>query len=188
MATEPNNKQATVHGVLHLIGRDRVGILQDASAFVSQRGATIEEGISHTLKTEAIVLLRMTGTPAQMELVQRDTPKLGETLKLLALYSKISDIDSTRDALPLTLRVTSPDFSGLLTKMTQFFTRHDLRIVEHHTNKSLLPHSQGSITYRHKFTVLLPSEFNRKQFIAELDELVEKSGFIRDDITHSDFY
>lgn len=188
MATEPANKTAKEHGVLHLIGRDRVGILQDASAFVSLRGATIEEGISHTLKTEAIVLLRMTGTPAQMELVQRDTPKLGDNLKLLALFSKISEVNDTRDALPLTLRVSSPDFAGLLTQITQFFTRHDLPIVEHHTNKSPVPHSQGLITYRHKFTVLLPSEFNRKRFIAELDELSEKAGFMRDDITHSDFY
>ena len=40
----------------------------------------------------------------------------------------------------------------------------------------------------HKFTVLLPPQFNRKNFIAELDELANEVNFMRDDISHSDFY
>ena len=43
-------------GILHLIGRDQIGILQEASAFITERGGTIEEGISHTLSTEAAFL------------------------------------------------------------------------------------------------------------------------------------
>ena len=53
---------------------------------------------------------------------------------------------------------------------------------------SALPFSDGMITYRHRFTVLLSPEFNRKGFLAELDELARVANFIRDDISHSDFY
>jgi hypothetical protein len=44
------------------------------------------------------------------------------------------------------------------------------------------------VTYRHRFTVLLPPEFKRKSFLAELDRLADENNFIRDDISHSDFY
>jgi len=178
------------YGVLHVMGSDRVGILQEAAAFVSQRGGAIEEGISHTLSTEAVVLLHVSGTPEQMALVERDTSHLAERLKLRTFFTAIRNPDParSREALPLTLRVSSPNFAGLLEALTGFFTRHGLSIIAHHTNKSVLPHSQGAVTYRHKFTVLLPSEFNRKRFIAELDQLAQTADFIRDDISHSDFY
>ena len=187
MASNPAGRE---YGVLHLMGRDRVGILQDASAFVNERGGTIEEGISHTLSTEAIVLLYISGAPGQLDLIARDAPKLGDSLQLLTLLTRIKDRDPAheREALPLTLRVSSPDFVGVLATMTRFFTRHGLPIIAHHTHKAALPPSLGWVTYRHKFTVLLPPEFNRKNFIAELDELAAEADFIRDDITHSDFY
>ena len=178
------------YAVLHLIGRDRVGILQEALAFVGERGVTIEQGISHTLSGEAVVLLYISGTVAQLDLVKQGTPKLGDSLQLLAMFTSIRTPDAMRDrdALPLTLRVSSPDFSGLLHAMTKFFTKHGLSITAHHLGKLALPLSQGAVMYRHKFTVLLPTEFNRKSFLAELDELAQQEDFIRDDISHSDFY
>ncbi|MGB2987166.1 MAG: hypothetical protein WBE26_14950 [Phycisphaerae bacterium] len=178
------------YGVLHLIGRDRVGILQDASAFVSERGGTVEEGVSHTLSTEAVVLLYISGAAEQIDLIEHDTPQLGNSLQLLTLFTRIKGRGPSydRDALPLTLRVSSPDFAGLLAATTQFFTKHGLSIIAHHTHKTALPRSQGLVTYMHRFTVLLPPEFNRKSFIAELDELAYEANFIRDDISHSDFY
>ena len=178
------------YGVLYLIGRDRVGILQEASAFVTERGGTVEEGISHTLSTEAVVVLYVSGTPDHLDLIKRDTPRLGDSLQLLALFTLIKDRDPLRDreTLPLTLRVSSPDFAGLLAAMTRFFAKHGLPISAHHTHKSPLPRSEGLFTYRHRFTVLLPPEFNRKSFLAELDQLENEVNFIRDDISHSDFY
>ncbi len=178
------------YGILHLIGRDRVGILQDASAFVARRGGTTEEGISHTLSTEAVVLLYISGSPDQLDQIQRDTPRLGDSLKLLALFTRIKDQDKTpnADALPLTLRVCSPDFAGLLAAITRFFTKHDLPIIAHHVHKSATSPAGGMPMYSHRFTVLLPPQFNRKSFIIELDELARQANFMRDDITHSDFY
>ena len=178
------------YGVLYLIGRDRVGILQDAADFVGCRGAAVEEGISHTLSTEAIVVLYVSGTTSQLDLIERETAKFGEGLALLSLFTRIKNHEVAQkiEALPLTLRVASPDFSGLMAEMTRFFTKHGLTIIGHHTHKSVLPLSQGSITYHHRFTVLLPSGFNRKRFIAELDELAHSANFIRDDISQSDFY
>ncbi len=178
------------YGVLYLIGLDRVGILQDAADFVGCRGATVEEGISHTLSTEAIVVLYVSGSNSQLDLVERETARFGEGLSLLALFTRIKDQEHAAKvkSLPLTLRVASPDFSGLMAEMTRFFTKHGLTIIGHHTHKSVLPLSQGSITYRHRFTVLLPSGFKRKRFIADLDELAHTANFIRDDISQSDFY
>lgn len=179
-----------VYGLLHLIGSDRAGILKDASLFVGERGGRIEEGISHTLSSEAVVLLYISGSADQIDKVEKDVPQLGNTLNLLTLFTRITDPNAAhdREALPLTLRVSSPDFVGLLTVITQLFMSHDLPIIAHHTHMSSLPHSAGGITYRHRFTVLLPPEFKRKAFIAELDELAVKADFIRDDISHSDFY
>jgi glycine cleavage system regulatory protein len=181
---------AVEYGLLHLIGSDRIGILQDASAFVAERGGTVEQGISHALGTEAVVLLYVSGQPLQIGRIQRDTARFGETLNLLPLFTRIENPEAAThgDALPLTLRVSSPDFAGLMKVMTGLFTKHGLRIVGHHTHKSAPPFSDGMITYRHRFTVLLSPEFNRKGFIAELDELARVANFIRDDISHSDFY
>lgn len=178
------------YGILYLIGPDRVGILQEASAFLSHRGGHIEEGISHTLASEAVVLLHVSGDTEQIEHIARDAHRLGESLKLLSLFTRLGAKDPVqiKEALPLTLRVSSPDFVGLLAGMTQFFSKHGLPIIAHHLQKSALPKSMGSFTYRHRFTVLLPPEFKRKQFIAELDELANRLKFIRDDISHSDFY
>ena len=178
------------YGLLHLIGSDRVGILQEASAFVGRRGGTTEEGISHTLRSEAVVLLVVSGTAEELGVIARDASKLGESMGLLALFSKIksSEVSDSLDALPLTLRISSPDFAGLLSTMTSFFSRHGLSIIGHHAHRSTLPHSQGLSTYRHKFTVLVPPEFKRKVFLIELDELAQQENFIRDDISHSDYY
>lgn len=177
------------YGILHLIGRDRVGILQDAAAFVKERGGTTEEGISHTLRSEAVVLLVISGAAEQIDLIEKETPRLGESLKMLALFSRVrTSGDERRDSLPLTLRISSPEFAGLLATMTDFFTRYELPIIAHHTNKSRAPQGSFMVTYRHRFTVLLPPRFDRKKFLAELDELTEKNNFIRDDISHSDFY
>ena len=84
--------------------------------------------------------------------------------------------------------MSSPDFAGLLATMTLFFSRYELSIIAHHTNKSMAPQGSAMVTYRHRFTVLLPPKFERKKFLAELDELAEKNHFFRDDISHSDFY
>lgn len=178
-----------VHGILHLIGSDRAGILQDASAFVKERGGTTEEGISHTLRTEAVVLLVISGAPEQIELIERDASKLGEQLGMLALFTRIKKPGAIRrDTLPLTLRMSSPDFAGLLKAMTQFFVKYELPIIAHHTNKSRYPQGGALVTYRHRFTVLLPPQFDRKKFLADLDNLSDENNFIRDDISHSDFY
>jgi len=187
MATEAVQHE---HGVLHLIGRDRVGILQDASAFVSERGGMVEEGISHTLSNEAVVLLYITGSPEDIRSIEHDAAQFGKSLQLLTLFTKIKVPETAREreALPLTLRLSSPKLAQLLGVMTKFFSKHGLRIVAHHVHKSTVPYSQGLTTYRHKFTVLLPSEFNRKNFIAGLDELAREADFIRDDISLSDFY
>lgn len=187
MATEPAGRE---YGLLHLIGRDRIGILQDASSFVTERGGAVEEGISHALGTEAVVLLYVSGAPEQVDKIERDTPRLGETLKLLPLFTRVKEPRAAhfRDALPLTLRVSSPDFAGLMKAMTGLFTKHGFQIIAHHTHKCPLPFSEGLSTYRHRFTVLLSPESNRKSFIAELDELAREVNFIRDDISHSDFY
>ena len=92
------------HGLLHLIGKDRVGILQEAAAFVQERGGILEEGISHTLNTEAVALLYISGTSEQMDLVERDAPRLGDALELVALFTRIRkpDVVRNQDALPLT--------------------------------------------------------------------------------------
>ena len=187
MAGHPAEQE---HGILHLIGKDRVGILQDASAFVSERGGTVEEGISHTLSTEAVVLLYISGTAEQVKLIEHDAPQFGKSLQLSTLFVRIKERDSLaqREALPLTLRISSPDLTRLLGVLTEFFNKHGLHIVAHHVYKSVVPYSQGLVTYRHKFTVLLPSEFNRKNFIAGLDQLAREADFIRDDISLSDFY
>jgi len=177
------------YGVLHLIGSDRTGILQDASAFVKERGGMTEEGISHTLRSEAVVLLVISGATEQLALIEKDAPKLGESLKMLALFTRLKAPGGVpRDALPLTLRISSPDFAGLLATMTHFFSRYELPIIAHHTHKSKYAQSGAMVTYRHRFTVLLPPKFDRKKFLAELDELADKNDFIRDDISHSDFY
>ncbi len=179
-----------VFGLLHLIGSDRVGILEDASVFVSERGARVEEGISHTLSTEAVVLLYVSGTSDQIDRVEKDVQLLGDALKLLTLFTRIANPGAARerDDLPLTLRISSPDFVGLLSAMTRLFRTHSLPIIAHHAHMSTVPLSPGGVAYRHRFTVLLPPEFKRKQFIAELDELALSANFIRDDISHSDFY
>ncbi len=181
---------ARQYGLLHLIGPDRVGILQDAAAFVSERGGTTEEGISHTLGTEAVVLLYVSGLLEQLDRIEHDSAKLGERLKLLSLFTRIKNRSKAvdRDALPLTLRVSSPDFAGLLATMTTFFANHHLRIIAHHTLRTPLPYGDRQSTHRHRFTVLLPTEFNRKKFLIELDELSGEHDFLRDDISHSDFY
>ncbi len=177
------------HGVLHLIGTDRIGILQKAAAFVKDRGGATEEGISHSLESEAVVLLVLSGPAETIDAIERDTPKLGEALKLLALFSRVANRSADRrDALPMTLRVSSPDFAGLLACLTEFFTNHNLPIVAYHTQKSTYPQINGIVTYRHSFTVLLPPKFDRKRFIAGLDSLAQDNDFIRDDISHSDFY
>lgn len=177
------------YGVLHLIGGDRVGILQRAAAFVKDRGGSTEEGISHSLESEAVVLLVLSGPSESLDSIERDTPKLGEALKLLALFSRVTERNAVRrEALPLTLRVSSPDFAGLLACLTQFFSSQDLPIVAHHTLKSTYPQASGIVTYRHRFTVLLPPHFDRKKFIAGLDQLAQEHDFIRDDISHSDYY
>ncbi|MGD2111149.1 MAG: hypothetical protein PVI86_17360 [Phycisphaerae bacterium] len=187
MAEQPGESQ---HGILHLIGRDRVGILQTAATFVSERGGVVEEGISHTLSAEAVVLLFISAPRQQLARIEKDTPQLGESLQLYTLFTRLGDARATKeaDALPLTLRVSSPDFAGLLAAITKFFVKHGLPIIAHHTHKAELARAHGLSTYRHRFTVLLPPEFNRKQFIAELDDLSREANFIRDDISHSDFY
>ena len=187
MADRPAER---TYGVLHLIGRDRVGILQTAAAFVTERGGNVEEGISHTLSAEAVVLLYISAPKPQLAMIEKDTPQLGESLQLFTLFTRLGDARAAQDieALPLTLRVSSPDFAGLLAAMTKFFVKHGLPIIAHHTHKAELARAHGFSTYRHRFTVLLPPEFNRKTFIAELDDLSRESNFIRDDISHSDFY
>ena len=72
--------------------------------------------------------------------------------------------------------------------MTHFFKRYELPIIAQHTHKSRYAMGSPVVTYRHRFTVLLPPSFDRKKFLAELDDLAEKNNFIRDDISHSDFY
>ena len=187
MAEPPPDQE---YGILHLIGKDRVGILQNAAAFVTERGGTVEEGISHAMSTEAVVLLYVSGPPQQLDLIERNTAALGDSLQLFTLFTRIKHSDPARDqeALPLTLRVSSPDFAGLLAAMTRFFVKHGLPIIAHHTHKAELAPAYGFATYRHRFTVLLPPEFNRKNFIAELGDLSREANFIRDDISHSDFY
>jgi len=187
MADAPAEKS---YGVLHLIGRDRVGILQTAAAFVTERGGRVEEGISHTLSSEAVVLLYISAPKPLLQKIEKDTPKLGDSLQLFTLFTRLGELKGKPDvdALPLTLRVSSPDFSKLLAAMTKFFVKYGLSIIAHHTHRAELARAQGLSTYRHRFTVLLPSEFNRKKFIAELDELSREANFIRDDISHTDFY
>lgn len=178
------------YGVLHLIGRDRVGILQTAAAFVTERGGTVEEGISHTLSMEAVVLLYISATKPQLGMIEKDTSQLGESLQLFTLFTRLGDVKAgqDQDSLPLTLRVSSPDLANLLAVITKFFVKYGLPIIAHHTHKAELARAHGLSTYRHRFTVLLPSEFNRKKFIAELDDLSREANFIRDDISHTDFY
>lgn len=183
----PSNRR---YGLLHLIGKDRTGILQDASAFVSEHGGRTEEGYAHSFGSEAVVLLYVSGLPNQIAEIEKSASKLGECLKMLALFTSMNDLEEARTgkAIPMTLRVSSPDFAGLVAGMTTFLAERSLPIIDHHTIRTTLPHAVGVRTHRHRFTVLLPPTFDRKVFLNEFDALSHELNFMYDNINLSDFY
>ncbi|MGB0714341.1 MAG: hypothetical protein ACPGXK_00580 [Phycisphaerae bacterium] len=157
---------------------------------MNEFGGRTEEGYAHSFGSEAVVLLYVSGLPQQISDIEKAVPKLSEQLGMLALFTCMNDLEKVRtgSAIPMTLRVSSPDFAGLVAGMTEFLGQRDLPIIDHHTIRTTLPHASGARTYRHRFTVLLPPTFDRKSFLHEFDALSHELNFMYDNINLSDFY
>ena len=114
--------------VLTAIGQDRPGLVEQVSAFVLERGGSIEESRMANLLGRFAIAMLVTGDDAAVE---RITADVGDLMQRTGVDARFTGVDHSGDAEPKqTYRFAAEalDQPGLVHEVADVFARHGVNI------------------------------------------------------------
>lgn len=169
-------------GVLTITGIDEPEMLVRLAALAHELNLNIEEAIGHTLADTVVLYAKLSG----------DEEKLGRMQKAaIAMFQGLTVYSEVRNEPPLPIgpnnepmspfpwriNVHSPDMRGLLLELARHLRSKGLKIISYRAEKYAPARSVGYFAAVQTFIVRVPSDFDRVQFVNDLDAFTAKRGY-----------
>jgi glycine cleavage system transcriptional repressor len=158
------------HAVLTAMGMDRVGIVDDLSQAILDRGCNIEESRMALLGGEFVSILLVSGDDRSVSRLVGELPTVGGSLGLSIELKSTALPQQTGRNRPYLLESVSLDTPGIVHAVTSILRRENINIEDLETETSAAPWT-GAPMFLMRARVAVPPAVSVKKLRAELDEL-----------------
>lgn len=145
--------------VISAIGADRPGLVDKLSNIIYTHDLNIEDSRMTVLGGEFAILLLVSGDPSSLETLQAQSGEIEQTLNMSLLIKPTTETVSSGNIIPYAVEVSSLDHPGIVHKITSFFSRQNINIINLQTERYSAPHT-GSPMFALHMTIGIPAETN----------------------------
>ncbi len=158
------------HAILTAIGKDRVGIVDDLSEVILERGCNIEESKMALLGGEFVSILLVSGEQTDIGRLVDELPKLGASVGLSIELKSTEPPHPNAEGRPYMLESISLDTPGIVHAVTTILRREGINIEDLETETAAAPWT-GAPMFVMKARIAVPAGLSVRKLRAELDEL-----------------
>lgn len=159
--------------VISAVGTDRTGVVQDLTKVILACGGNIEESRMTTLGSEFAMLLLVSGNWATLNKLEQGLNKLGDGKDLNVSIRQTDAKMATGDRMPYAVDIVSLDQQGIVFNLANFFTSHDIEIVDVATRSYAAAHT-GSPMFSVQMAINVPSTLHIAQLREEFMEICDR--------------
>ncbi len=144
------------HLVISAIGADRAGIVNTLSQAALDRGCNIEKSRMAVLGGEFALILLVTGEETDVTALREAIPALEDQLGLTLVAKATMPKLPEKRWLPYEVSVVAMDHPGIVHRITEYFSSHQINIEEMETETYAAPHT-GTPMFALTMTVAIPA-------------------------------
>jgi glycine cleavage system transcriptional repressor len=145
---------ARAYAVLTAIGTDRVGIVDDLSGVVAEKGCNIEESKMAVLGGEFAIIMLVSGPAPSVDSLCGSLPGRGEVMGLRVECRKTHEPRAAEQGRPYLLEAVSLDTPGIVHSVTAVLRAHSINIEDLETDTGAAPWT-GAPMFRMKAHVII---------------------------------
>ena len=164
---------ARAYAVLTGIGTDRVGIVDDLSGAVADKGCNIEESKMAVLGGEFAVIMLISGPASSVESLCGSLPGKGEGMGLRIECRKTREPRISEQGRPYLLEAVSLDTPGIVHSVTAVLRAHAINIEDLETDTGAAPWT-GAPMFRMKAHVIIGPAVSIARLREELARLQQE--------------
>ena len=129
------------HLAISAIGSDRTGMVHDLTRIVADCGGSISESRMTALGSEFAMLLLVSGNWHALARLETELKKLADTGSLSLQLRRTEQRSSRNDLLPYSVDVVCLDQTGIVSKLSGFFSSRGIDIAELNTRSYAAAHT-----------------------------------------------
>jgi glycine cleavage system transcriptional repressor len=130
-------------------GRDRPGIVDRLTGLIYEAGGNLEDSRMAILGGEFALIVLVTGSPADLEKVERELPRLAKELELtLQVKKTVAGPEARRGAAPslcYRIHAVAMDHPGIVHKVTRVLAEHGVNVAKLDTSLANAPVSGAPV-------------------------------------------
>ena len=164
-----------LYKILFAVGRDKPGIINTVSAFLSEKGCNIEDSRMSVIGDEFALFLLLSGSHPSIEKVKAELPDF-EKNSGLTIFIKDSGAPSqkkNKDAVYYGLSALGMDHPGIVNEITGLLKRYGANVESLESDVTLAPVSGTQVFHMH-LRMAVPSGTKLTEMEEELEALSNK--------------
>jgi glycine cleavage system transcriptional repressor len=163
--------------VLSGLGPDRPGLVAEITAYLTERGANVEDSRMAVLGGEFGVLVLVSGAPDEVAAIERDRAALSEKTGLELLLRRTRNPEDHRRAasVPCLVTVEALDHEGIVRAVSRALHGAGVNIISLETSSYQAPDT-GSPLFRLEARVDLPPEISVSTLRKAMDVVAEEEN------------
>jgi len=162
------------HLAISAIGSDRTGMVHDLTRIVADCGGSISESRMTALGAEFAMLLLVSGNWHALARLETELAKLAEAGNLSLQLRRTEPRAARSDLLPYSVDVVCLDQTGIVSKLSGFFSSRGIDIAELSTRSYAAAHT-GAPMFAVQMIINVPSRVHlstlREEFLELCDQL-----------------
>lgn len=161
--------------ILTAVGPDRPGLVDQVSAYLSERNFNIESSRMAALGGEFAIILLASGEEAEVEALLKDHSALASSsgLQVQARAASAPEPRAMPASLPYRLRVTSMDHPGIVRQVSRALHQRQINIESLDARVSPAPVS-GVPVFNLEATLSVPASLKLRELRRELEDLADE--------------
>ncbi len=160
--------------VLTAIGSDRPGLVRAISAAAKAAGANIEDSRMAVLGGEFAIIMLCSGTPAELEGLERAGSRFGKELRLDVSFKDTAAPD-VRDFVAYRMRVSGLDHPGIVECVSEILAERKVNVASMDTRLVHMPLT-GTPTFVLDAQLEVPAGVSLSELRRSLDDACEKES------------
>ena len=162
------------HLAISAIGSDRTGMVHDLTRIVADCGGSISESRMTALGAEFAMLLLVSGNWHALARLETELNKLAESGNLSLQLRRTEPRTARSDHLPYSVDVVCLDQTGIVSRLSGFFSSRGIDIAELSTRSYAAAHT-GAPMFAVQMIINVPSRIHlstlREEFLELCDQL-----------------
>ena len=168
--------------VIVVVADNRPGLLKSMCDFVTAHDGSIVEHFVNVQGSVATVGLHVDATAEAVVAMEKNQnralPTDGGDSALFIRRTEAKRYAEYDQPVRFRLNILSPDFVGLLSRITEIFRRYELDIVRDHGHRFTPPHPNARTEYMQHPTLLRPPKCDWKAFQRDMGKLADEIGIM----------